>query len=133
MVYGGVALLVAAVAAAAARLAPRIDVVAATVLITGGLSVAGGVASVGVWLVALIVAGAGIGLGNTGSIGILLDAVPSERIVSAMVVWSQIGIAGYLLGPLLGGAVVELLGFGALGLLPLGAGAALLVAVRRTA
>ena len=103
------------------------------VLITGGLVIAGGTVNVGVWLVALVVAGAGIGLGNTGSIGVLLDAVPSERMVSAMVVWSQIGIAGYLLGPLLGGAVVELLGFGALGLLPLSAGAALLIAVRRTA
>ena len=133
VVYGGVALLVVGVAAAAARLAPRIGVIAAIVLITGGLVIAGGTGNVGVWLVALVVAGAGIGLGNTGSIGVLLDAVPSERMVSAMVVWSQIGIAGYLLGPLLGGAVVELLGFGALGLLPLSAGAALLIAVRRTA
>ncbi|MET0816393.1 MAG: MFS transporter [Solirubrobacteraceae bacterium] len=133
VVYGGVALLVVAVAAGAARLSPRTDVIAAAVLITGGLSVAGGVEDVCVWLGALFVVGAGIGLGNTGSIGVLLDAVPSDRIVSAMVVWSQIGIAGYLLGPLVGGAVVEVLGFGALGLLPLGAGVALLVAVRRTA
>jgi MFS family permease len=131
VLYGCVALLVAAVAAAAARIAPRIDVIAATVLITGGLAVAGSVASVGIWIVALIAAGAGIGLGNTGSIGMLLQAVPAERIVTAMVVWSQIGIVGYLLGPLLGGIVVDVAGFGALGLVPLGAGAGLLIALRR--
>jgi MFS family permease len=132
-VYGCVALLVAGVAAAAARLAPRADVIAATVLITGGLTVAGSVTSVGIWMVALIVVGAGIGLGNTGSIGILLEAVPAERIVTAMVVWSQIGIVGYLVGPLVGGIVVDVLGFAALGLVPLAAGAALLAAFWRSA
>lgn len=52
----------------------------------------------------------------------LVDAVPVERIVAAMVVWSQIGIAGYLVGPLLGGAVADALGFAYLGLVPAAAG-----------
>jgi MFS family permease len=88
---------------------------------------------VGLWLVALVIAGAGIGLGNTGSIGLLLAAVPAERIVTAMVVWSQIGIAGYLLGPLLGGAVVQAFGFAALGIVPLAAAAALLLVFHTSA
>jgi uncharacterized protein with GYD domain len=43
-------------------------------------------------------AAVGIGIGNTGSIGVLVEAVPADRIVTAMVIWSQVGIAGYLLG-----------------------------------
>ena len=39
-----------------------------------------------------------------------------------MVIWSQIGIAGYLLGPLLGGLVAEQLGYAYLGLVPALAG-----------
>jgi len=119
LIYAGVSLLVAGVAAVAARLPPRADVVAAAVLITGGLGLAGGVDSVPLWIAGLIVVGAGIGLGNTGSIGLLLECVRPERIVTAMVIWSQIGIAGYLLGPLLAGIVVQAAGFSALGLVPL--------------
>ena len=77
---------------------------------------------VSLWLLALLLAGLGIGIGNTGSIGMLVEAVPVERIVAAMVVWSQIGIAGYLIGPLLGGAVADGLGFAYLGLVPAVAG-----------
>ena len=62
--------------------------------------------------------------------GILLDAVSPERIVTAMVVWSQVGIVGYLLGPLAGGAVAQGLGFAALGLVPLVGGVVVLVALR---
>jgi RNA polymerase sigma factor (sigma-70 family) len=89
LLYACVSLLMAGVAAVAARFAPRAGVLAAAVLVTAGLALAGGVESVGMWLVALIVAGAGIGLGNTGSIGLLLEAVPAERIVTAMVIWSD--------------------------------------------
>ncbi len=63
--------------------------------------------SVPLWVIALLLAAVGIGLGNTGSLGLLVEAVPVERIVTAMVVWSQIGIIGYLLGPLAGGIVAE--------------------------
>jgi hypothetical protein len=38
-----------------------------------------------------------------------------------MLVWSQLGIVGYLIGPLAGGAAVDSLGFPALGLVPLAA------------
>ena len=79
------------------------------------------------WLLALVLAGVGVGLGNTGSIGVLVQAVPIERIVSAMVIWSQIGIAGYLLGPLLGGLVADQLGYAYLGLVTAVAGILVLV------
>jgi hypothetical protein len=74
----------------------------------------------------------GLGLGQTGALGILLDAVTTDRIVTVMVVRSQIGIAGYLVGPLAGGALVELAGYWAVGLLPLTA-ALIVVAVSRAA
>jgi len=69
--------------------------------------------------VALAVTGAGIGLANTGSIGVLLEGVPTERIVTAMVVWSQIGIVGYFIGPLAGGFIAQTSGYQAIGLVPL--------------
>ena len=57
-----------------------------------------------------------VGIGSTGSLGLLVGSVSVERIVTAMVVWSQVGIAGYLIGPLAGGAVAASLGYAALGL-----------------
>ena len=48
-----------------------------------------------------------------------------------MVLWSQLGIVGYLAGPVVGGAVAEALGFGALGLVPLTLAVALVAAFRR--
>jgi hypothetical protein len=74
----------------------------------------------------------GLGLGQTGALGILLDAVTTDRIVTAMVVWSQVGIVEYLVGPLAGGALVELAGYWAVRLLPLTA-ALIVVAVSRGA
>jgi MFS family permease len=47
-----------------------------------------------------------------------------------MVLWSQIGIAGYLAGPAVGGAVAEALGFQAVVLVPLAAAVPLLAAFR---
>ena len=38
-----------------------------------------------------------------------------------MIVWSQIGIVGYLIGPLAGGAVAEGLSFAWIGIVPLAA------------
>ena len=71
------------------------------------------------WAFALVAIGLGAGGAETGSTGVLLDLVPRESLVSAMVVWSQVGIMGYLVAPLLGGQVVTHLGFSWLGLVPL--------------
>ena len=81
--------------------------------------------------IALLLAGVGIGLGNTGSLGLLVEAVPVERIVTAMVVWSQVGIIGYLLGPLAGGLLAAGLGYAFVGLAPAVAGVVVLALIRR--
>jgi len=129
LTYASVSLLVAGSAALAARFRPRTDVLAAAALITAGLGLAGATDTVALWIVALLLAGVGIGLGNTGSIGMLLESVRPERIVTAMIIWSQIGILGYLLGPIAAGTVADRFGFSALGLVPLVAAAVLLKAI----
>ena len=102
-----------------------------SMLASAGIALAGAAAEVPLWLLALLLAAVGIGIGNTGSIGVLVQAVPIERIVTAMVIWSQIGIAGYLLGPLLGGLVADQLGYAYLGLVPALAGILVLALFRR--
>ena len=92
--------------------------------------IAGIAAIVPLWIVALLLAGVGIGLANTGSLGMLVEAVPVERIVTAMVVWSQIGIIGYLLGPLAGGLLAEGPGYAFVGLAPAAAGLVVLALIR---
>lgn len=125
--YVGASLIVALSAGASGGMRPRPLVVGAVGLAVAGITVAGIAVSVPLWLIALLLAAVGIGLGNTGSLGLLVEAVPVERIVTAMVVWSQIGIVGYLLGPLAGGFVAEGLGYAYLGLVP--AAAALVYAI----
>ena len=120
--YVGAALVVAASATASGGMRPRPLVFAAVVLAVAGIALAGLAANVPLWLVALLLAAVGIGLGNTGSLGMLIESVPVERIVTAMVVWSQVGIIGYLLGPLAGGIVAEGPGFAYVGLVPAAAG-----------
>jgi MFS family permease len=127
--YIGMSLVVSASAAAAGSLRPRPILVASTVLVVAGLAAAGAATNVPIWLLALALAGVGIGLANTGSLGVLIETVRPERIVTAMVVWSQLGIVGYLLGPLAGGGLTQTAGFAALGLAPLTAALALLVLI----
>jgi hypothetical protein len=43
-----------------------------------------------VWIGHFALAGAGIGVANAGSVGVLSDAVPAQRIDAAFVLWSQI-------------------------------------------
>jgi MFS family permease len=113
VLYAATSLLIAAAATVAARLRPRRALLASTVLVVGGFAAAGASSAVPVWIGALAIAGTGIGLANTGAIGVLLDAVPTQRIVTAMVLWSQIGILGYLAAPLLGGPVADAYGYAA--------------------
>ena len=122
VLYVGASLIVAASGAAAGGMAPRPLVVAAVALAAAGITLAGIAVTVPLWVVALVVAAAGIGLANTGSLGLLVEAVPVERIVTAMVVWSQVGILGYLLGPLAGGAVAEGPGYAYIGVVVAAAG-----------
>jgi MFS family permease len=68
-------------------------------------------------------------MANTGSIGVLLEAVPAGRIVTAMVLWSQIGILGYLLAPVLGGPLADAYGYTAVAGLVAVAAVAVVVAL----
>jgi MFS family permease len=121
-------LLVAVAAAAAGRVRPRAALLVGGIGTVLGISLAGATGTVLAWAVALVLVGLGAGGAETGATGVLLQAVPSERIVSAMVVWSQVGMLGYLIAPVLGGQVVARFGFAWLGLVPLAAAAAVVVA-----
>ena len=128
--YVGASIVVAVSAGASGGMQPRPLVFAAVLLAVAGISLAGMAASVPLWIIALLLAGVGIGLGNTGSLGLLVEAVPVERIVTAMVVWSQVGIIGYLLGPLAGGLLAEGPGYAFVGLAPAAAGLVVLALIR---
>jgi len=130
--YIGTSVIVAGSAAAAGRFSPRKMLFGASFLIVAGLALAGATDAVLLWILALAIAGVGVGIGNTGSLGVLLETVSTERIVTAMVVWSQLGILGYLAGPVAGGGVAQAFGFGAIGLVPL-AGAIIVLASFRFA
>lgn len=125
--YAGLAFVFAGGAIAAGKLRPRIVVPIGVVLTVIGIAWAGIGESVPAWIAALVVTGVGFSFAETGSVGILLDAVGTERIVTAMIVWSQIGIAGYLIGPLAGGGVAEGLSFAWIGLVPLAAAVGLAI------
>ena len=119
LAYLAVGACIAISSVSATRVAPAVALIGGSVLLTAGIVLAGTTNRVPLWLAALVATGIGIGAGQTGSTGVLLGAVPVERIISAMVVWSQLGIVGYLVGPAVGGPLAAAFGFGALGLLPL--------------
>ncbi len=119
LLYAAIALLAALSAVVASRASPRALVLGACALTVGGLALAGSTSSIPLWVGALLLIAVGMGAGNTGAIGLLFEAVGAERIVTAMIVWSQIGILGYLAGPLAGGVAAEALGYAAIALVPL--------------
>ena len=116
-VLGAVVLGVSA--AAAGRRPPRPMLAAAAVVLTVGIALAGLTNTVPWWIAAIALASVGLGIGETGALGILLETVGPARIVLAMVVWSQVWAVGYLAGPAAAGAIAESLGFAAIGLVPL--------------
>jgi MFS family permease len=122
------ALVLGASAAAAGRGPPRPMLLAAAVVLTVGISLAGLTETVPWWLLALALAAVGLGIGETGALGILLETVGSTRIVTAMVVWSQVWALGYLAGPAVAGVVAESFGFDAIGFVPLAAALIVFVA-----
>ena len=110
--YVRASLIVAPSAAAARGRRPRPLVFAAVLLAVAGSSLGGMATDVPHWLLAL---------------GLLIEALPVQRIVTAMVVWSRIGIIGYLLGPLAGGLVADRLGYTFIDTVPVAAGLLVLV------
>jgi MFS family permease len=113
------ALVSSAAATFAGRMAPRPVLAAATVVMTLSIALGGATQTVGFWVLVAVLAGVGLGAGEAGSLGVLLESIGVERIVLAMVVWSQVWAVGYLVGPAVGGGVAEALGYGALGVVPL--------------
>lgn len=117
--YVAAAVVGAACATIAGRLPPRPTLATATVLMPAAIALAGLTESIPIWIVVAVVAGIGIGAGEAGALGVLLDSIGIEKIVVAMVVWSQVWAVGYLAGPAAGGGIAEALGFAAIGLVPL--------------
>lgn len=122
LAYAATALLIAASSAAAGHARPRMALAVGGTGAVAGVALAGATTIVPAWAVALGLIGLGAGAAQTGATGILLHTVPAGRIVTAMVVWSQIAMVGYLLAPAAGGPLVERLGYAWIGLLPLAAG-----------
>jgi MFS family permease len=125
------ALIGSACAALAGNLSPRPVLAFSAVVMPAAIALGGLTETVFIWIVVAVLAGIGIGAGEAGALGVLLEAIGVERIVLAMVVWSQVWAVGYLAGPAAAGGVAEALGYGAIGLVPLAA--ALLVAATFTA
>ena len=121
LLYAAMSLVVAVSAALASRFPARAMLLGALGLVVLGIGLAAATGAVPLWIVGLAVGGLGIGMANTGSIGVLLQGVPTERSVTAIIAWSQVGIVGYLLGPLVGGTVAQAAGFGLLGVVLLAA------------
>jgi MFS family permease len=113
------ALVSSGAAALAGRRPPRLMLGMATVLMTLSIALGGATEVVGLWVVVALLCGVGVGAGDAGALGVLLESIGLDRIVLAMVVWSQVWAIGYLVGPALGGGVAEVFGYGALGLVPL--------------
>ena len=113
------AVVVAAGAMWAGKVKPVTALVAGAILIPIGISVVGATDAVAAWVPSLAVAGAGFGLGEAGALGILLAAVPRERIVTAWVTSAQLWAAGYLIGPAVAGLFAEAFGYAVLGAVPL--------------
>jgi MFS family permease len=116
--YLVVGALIAVGSAVAGHHPPARMLITGATAITVGLTLAGATTTLAPWAVGLLLIGLGAGAAQTGATGLLLAAVPTTRIVTAMVVWSQLGILGYLAGPAAGGILAEHLGYAALGLLP---------------
>jgi MFS family permease len=125
------ALVSSAAATVAGRKAPRTMLGMATILMTLSIALGGATEMVGFWVVVAVLCGIGVGAGEAGSLGVLLESIGVDRIVLAMVVWSQVWAIGYLVGPAIGGVVAEGLGYGALGLVPLAASAFVFVGFAR--
>jgi MFS family permease len=125
--YVGMSLVVAASAGASGSFRPVPILLASTVPVVVGLGLVGATSSVAIWMLALAVAGIGVGAAYTGSLGVLIATVEPQRIVTAMVLWSQLALIGYLVGPLGGGGLAQAYGFRTIGFVPLAA-ALLLVA-----
>jgi predicted MFS family arabinose efflux permease len=130
--YVAAAAVTGVAAVAAGSLPPWPLVGAGAVLLAAGIGLAGATHGLLAWLPALALVALGVGLGESGALGVLLESVGTERIVTALVVWSQVWSLGYLAGPVAGGLAAEVAGYTALGVIPAVAAVVVLAASRRS-
>ena len=116
--YVGAAILAGGSAVFAGYIAPRSALLCGAVILPLGITLAGVSTTVAVWVLLCALIGFGIGVGDAGALGVLLESIGTDKIVLAMVVWSQVWAVGYLAGPAVGGGLAEAFGFWALGLVP---------------
>ena len=128
--FVGSSIVVGLTAVAAGRFPPRPMLAVSVVLLPLGLGAAGAADSLGLWIAALAVAAVGFGTNETGSLGILLEWTGTQRIVTAMVVWSIAFAAGYLVGPAVAGAVAQFAGYDWVVVVPAAGAVAVLLAWR---
>ena len=114
--YVGCAVVLGTSASASGRFPPWTALAAGGALLSLALPLAAATSTVSIWLVAVALLGVGFGATEAGALGVLLETVGAERIVLAMMVWSQIWGIGYLVGPLAGGGLAEALGPAGIGL-----------------
>jgi hypothetical protein len=107
LAYVATAVVTVAASVAAGHAPPSLALAVGGVGITVGITAAGASSVVAVWGVALVLIGGGAGLAQTGSTGVLLERIPTQRLVGAMTVWSQLGVVGYLLAPAIGGPMAR--------------------------
>lgn len=131
VLYAASGVIMALFSILGARVAIRTAVVVGAVALIAGLSLVGVTGAVPWWVLAVAVTAVGFGLSQTGSLGYLLGAVGTDRMILAMVVWSQLFALGYLVGPIVGGIVAATLGYAAIGLVSLALGAPVFAALAR--
>ena len=69
----------------AGRQAPRPVLAVSTVLMTLSIALGGATEMIGLWVVVAVLCGLGVGAGEAGSLGVLLESIGLDRIVLAMV------------------------------------------------
>jgi hypothetical protein len=114
-------IIVGVSALAAVRMAPRRALLVGAGIACLGVAAAATTATVAAWVCALSVAALGIGLADAGAVGVAVGAEPARRLVSAMIAFSLLWGAGYLVGPAAAGALASGVGFPAVAIVPLSA------------
>ncbi|HEX5468890.1 MAG TPA: MFS transporter [Gaiellaceae bacterium] len=116
--YVGAAVVAGGSAVVAGHLRPRAMLLGGALVLPAAITLAGLSETVAFWILLCCAFGVGIGIGEAGALGTLLESIGTDRIVLAMVVWSQVWAVGYLAGPAVGGGLAEAFGYWALGLVP---------------
>ena len=116
--YAAGAICLGLAATGAQRLAPLVALTLGAAALPVGIEVAAASNSAWGFAVGVAISAGGLGLLETGALGVLLAAVPEEKMVAALVLWSQVWAVGYAAGPAVAGTAAQQWGFSASGILP---------------